>query len=564
MQAKTSKRNGGASARRTSVDAVVIGAGFAGLYMLHRLRKLGLSVVVFERGDGVGGTWYWNRYPGARCDTESMTYSYSFSGDLEQEWEWSERYALQSEILAYANHVAERFDLLRDIELNTAVRSVVFDELEQTWQVTTEGGEKVSARFCISAVGCLSAATMPDYPGLKDYTGEWYHTGRWPHEPVSFAGKRIGIIGTGSSGVQSTIAIAKEAAHLHVFQRTPNYSIPAWNGPLAREDAAKLKENYAAWREAARYSQIGIPFESNGKSAKSVPVEEREREFEAAWAEGGFNFVMSYPDLLMDIESNRTAADFVERKIRATVNDPAVADLLIPKDHPIGTKRLCVDTGYYETFNRDNVTLVDIRNAPIETITAEGLRTRDASYALDVIVFATGFDAITGPLLKIDIRGRGGERLVDKWAEGPRTYLGLATAGFPNLFMITGPGSPCVLSNMLTSIEQHVDWMVTCIERMRDEGSATIEPNVQAEDDWVKTVHEVGHTTLYPMANSWYTGANIPGKVRMFTPYAGGVGTYRQICDAVAEKNYEGFTFTPTGARSRVSDDRPAVQTQGR
>ena len=524
-------------------DAVIIGAGFAGMLMLHRLRELGLSARVYERGNGVGGTWYWNRYPGARCDTESMTYSYSFSNDLEQEWQWSERYAPQAEILAYANHVADRFDLRRDIHFETAVQSAVFDQAGHCWNVATSRGEAVSARFCISAVGCLSAATLPDIAGLQDFKGEWYHTGQWPHEPVSFAGKRVGIIGTGSSGVQSTIAIAAQAAYLHVFQRTPNYSIPAWNGPLAPSDAARIKANYSAWREAARYSQIGIPFESNGKSAKAVPAEEREREFEAAWAEGGFNFVMAYPDLLLDIESNRTAAEFVERKIRATVQDPAVAALLIPKDLPIGTKRLCVDTGYYETFNRDNVTLVDIRTSPIEAITANGLRTGDASYDLDMLIFATGFDAITGPLLKIDIRGCGGERLADKWADGPRTYLGLATAGFPNFFMITGPGSPCVLSNMLTSIEQHVEWMVDCIASMQNTGSTTIEAQTDAENAWVQTVHEVGHTTLYPLVESWYTGTNIPGKTRMFTPYAGGVGTYRRICTAVADNGYQGFAL---------------------
>tara|TARA_R110002096_G_scaffold53317_2_gene138604 strand:- start:2000 stop:3697 length:1698 start_codon:yes stop_codon:yes gene_type:complete len=531
-------------------DAVIIGAGFAGMYMLYRLRQLGLSARVYERGDGVGGTWYWNRYPGARCDTESMTYSYSFSTELEQEWQWTERYAPQTEILAYANHVADRFDLRRDIQFETQVRSAAFDETRRCWIITTEHGEAVSARFCISAVGCLSAATLPEFPGLENFEGEWYHTGKWPHQRISFAGKRVGIIGTGSSGVQSTIAIAPEAAHLHVFQRTPNYSIPAWNGPLAEQDVTRLKANYRAWREAARYSQIGIPFESNGKSAKAVPADEREREYESAWADGGFNFVMAYPDILTDIDSNRTAAEFVERKIREVVKDPVVADRLTPKDHPLGTKRLCIDTGYYETFNRKNVTLVDIREAPIEAITAEGVRTRDAHYDLDVIVFATGFDAITGPLLKIDIRGRGGEQLASKWAEGPRTYLGLATAGFPNFFMITGPGSPCVLSNMLTSIEQHVDWIADCIEKMQERHLDTIEPHMNAENAWVQTVHDVAHTTLYPLAKSWYTGTNIPGKVHMFTPYAGGVGTYREICDNITENDYEGFTFASANARS--------------
>ncbi len=524
-------------------DAVVIGAGFAGLYMLHRLRKLGMTVRVFERGDGVGGTWYWNRYPGARCDTESMTYSFSFDDDLQQQWEWSERYAPQAEILEYANHVAERFGLKRDIELNTSITSAHYDDTSARWIVTDERGRTVSARFLVSAVGCLSAAALPDYPGLTDFAGEWYHTGRWPHEPVSFTGKRVGIVGTGSSGVQSTIAIAPQAKHLTVFQRTPNYSVPAWNGPLDPDATRQLKENYADWRERSRYAQIGIPFDSNGKAAKSVPADERERDFEAAWAEGGFNFVMSYPDLLTDIESNRLAADFVERKIRQKVQDPKIAQMLIPTDHPLGTKRLCVDTGYYETFNRDNVTLVDLRAAPIERITKTGLRTSAAEYELDMLVFATGFDAITGPLMKLDIRGRGGLSLREKWAEGPRTYLGLSTVGFPNFFMITGPGSPSVLSNMLMSIEQHVDWMVDCIAMMQARGLESMEPTADAENAWVQTVHEVGHMTLYPHVASWYTGANIPGKQRLFTPYAGGVGAYRRVCEEVVEKDYEGFAF---------------------
>ncbi len=528
-------------------DAVIIGAGFAGLYMLHRLRELGMTVRVFERGDGVGGTWYWNRYPGARCDTESMTYSFSFSDELQQEWEWTERYAPQAEILAYANHVAERFDLKRDIQFETNIACAHYDEGAGRWLVADDAGNTVSARFLVSAVGCLSAAALPDYPGLADFRGEWYHTGRWPHEPVSFAGKRVGLVGTGSSGVQSTIAIAPQAKHLTVFQRTPNYSIPAWNGPLDEQATRELKKHYAEWRARSRYAQIGIPFDSNGKSAKLVPPEERERDYEAAWAEGGFNFVMAYPDLLTDLESNRTAAEFVARKIREKVEDPKVAEMLIPTDHPLGTKRLCIDTGYYETFNRDNVTLVDIRSAPIERITATGIRTASANYSadypLDTIVFATGFDAITGPLMKLDIRGRGGIGLREKWADGPRTYLGLSSVGFPNFFMITGPGSPCVLSNMLMSIEQHVDWMAECIAMMQSRGIRSIEPTLDAENAWVQTVHDVGHTTLYPHAQSWYTGANIPGKLRMFTPYAGGVGTYRRVCEEVVAKGYEGFVL---------------------
>jgi cyclohexanone monooxygenase len=527
-------------------DAVVIGAGFAGMYMLYRLLQLGFTARAYERGNDVGGTWYWNRYPGARCDTESMTYSYSFSKELEQEWVWSERYAPQSEILDYARHVADRFDLRRDIQFETDVKTAHYDAAGEVWRVTTDRGDEVTARFCISAVGCLaSAAALPDYPGLNDFKGARYHTGRWPHEPVDLTGKRVGIVGTGSSGVQSTIAIAPVAAHLYVFQRTPNYSVPAWNGPLEAEEQSRIKAAYTDWREAARYSQIGIPFDGNDKSAKLQSAEEREREYERRWAEGGFNFVMSYPDLLTDLESNRTAAEFVERKIREKVKDPALAARLIPDDHPLGTKRLCVDTGYYETFNRDNVTLVDIRKAPIERITPDGIRTGEADYALDVIIFATGYDAITGPLLKIDIRGRDGLALRDKWREGPRNYLGLATVGFPNLFTITGPGSPSVLSNMLTSIEQHVDWIADCLDFIRRHGIKAVEPTPEAEDSWVRSVTEIGNTTLYPHTKSWYTGTNIPGKPRMFTPYAGGVGTYRRLCDDVVAKGYEGFAMVP-------------------
>ncbi|MFT4561505.1 MAG: cyclohexanone monooxygenase [Gammaproteobacteria bacterium] len=548
------------SAARVDFDAIVIGAGFAGLYMLHRLRQLGLSARVYERGGGVGGTWYWNRYPGARCDTESVTYSYSFSEPLEQEWVWTERYATQPEILRYADHVADRFDLRSDIQLETSVQSAVYDEANSYWQVRTDRDEQVTARFVISAMGCLSAAALPDYPGLSDFSGELHHTGQWPHEPIDFSGKRVGIIGTGSSGVQSTTAIAPQAAHLFVFQRTPNYSVPAWNGPLEPATLDAHKANYREWRAASRYAQIGIPFESNDKSAKAVPPKERERDFEAAWADGGFNFVMAYPDLLTDLESNRTAADFVARKIREKVDDPATAASLIPNDHPIGTKRMCVDTGYYETFNRDNVTLVDIRKSELTHITANGVQTTDGHYELDMLIFATGFDAITGPLLKLDIRGRDGVRLQDKWADGPRTYLGLASAGFPNFFMITGPGSPCVLSNMLMSIEQHVEWIGECIQHMHERGAVHVEAAAEAERDWVQTVHEVGHTTLYPMTKSWYTGTNIDGKIRMFTPYAGGVGTYREICEDVVANGYTGFVFGDADPQSQQVPELTATQ----
>jgi cyclohexanone monooxygenase len=527
----------------TDVDVVVVGAGLAGMYLLHRLRKLSFSVRVFETGDDVGGTWYWNRYPGARCDVESMEYSYSFSEELQQEWCWSERYAGQAEILRYVNHVAERFDLRRDIRSKTRVVSAHFDDSGTRWRITTEHGERVTARFCIMAVGCLSTAQIPAIPGLDTFQGRWYHTGRWPHEAVDFSGQRVGVIGTGSSGIQSIPVIAREAAHLYVFQRTPNYAFPACNAPLDPDDERRVKASYAELRQAERTSRAGYMIDRGEVPALSVSPNEREREYARRWERGGFGYTSAYNDLLTDAVANETAAEYVRARIREIVRDPVVAELLSPKDHPIGTKRLPLDSGYYETYNRDNVTLVDIRSSPIEAITPTGLRTGAAEYALDSIVFATGFDAMTGPLFGIDIQGRGGCSLREKWSAGPRTYLGIASAGFPNLFMITGPGSPSVLSNMIVSIEQHVDWTIDCLTCLRDRGLNRIEPELSAEDAWVAHVNEIAHATLYPQANSWYMGANIPGKPRIFMPYVGGVGTYRQLCDEIAEVGYRGFTL---------------------
>jgi cyclohexanone monooxygenase len=527
------------------IDAVVVGAGFAGLYMLHRLRGLGLSTRLFEAGDGVGGTWYWNRYPGARCDVESMDYSYSFSDELQQEWWWTERYAAQPEILRYIEHVAERFDLRRDIQLSTRVTAAVFDEASARWTIETDRGDRVSARFCIMATGCLSAAQVPGFPGLETFRGPRYHTGQWPHEGVDFTGQRVGVIGTGSSAIQSIPIIAAQARHLFVFQRTPNFSVPAHNAPLDPDYERSVKASYAEFRRQARESRIGFVVERSEVSALALTPEERQREYEKRWRRGGLGFTATYVDLLTNAEANETAAEFCRAKIRAIVRDPAVAELLAPRDYPVGTKRMCVDTRYYETFNRPNVTLVDLRRAPIEAITPEGLRTGEAAYTLDSLVFATGFDAMTGALLAIDVRGRGGRTLRQAWAEGPRTYLGLAVAGFPNLFTITGPGSPSVLSNMIVSIEQHVDWIADCLASLRERGAAAIEATVEAQAGWVAHVDEIGQATLYPRASSWYMGANIPGKPRVFMPYVGGVGAYRQRCDAVAAAGYEGFALTP-------------------
>ena len=439
--------------RETDVDVLIVGAGFSGIYMLHRCRELGLSARVIEAGAGPGGTWYWNRYPGARCDVESMTYSYSFLDDLQREWTWTERYARQPEILRYVDHVVERLDLGRDIQFETRVTRAAFEEATNRWSIETDDGARVSAKFCVMATGCLSTPSLPKYKGLDRFEGEWYHTGRWPHEAVDFTGKRVGVVGTGSSAIQSIPVIAAQADHLTVFQRTPNFSVPAWNGPLDDEAVRTWKARYPELRERARHSRVGDIFEISETSALDLPSDERERVFEKRWRQGSFNMLASFSDLITSKEANDFAVEFVHKKIRERVDDPEVAELLCPKDHPFGTKRLCVDTDYYETYNRDNVSLVDVKAAPIEEITPQGLRAGGKEYALDAIVFATGFDAMTGTLLNIDIRGRDGVAFKEKWSDGPRTYLGLAVAGFPNLFTVTGPGSPSVLSNMMTSIE---------------------------------------------------------------------------------------------------------------
>jgi cation diffusion facilitator CzcD-associated flavoprotein CzcO len=523
-------------------DAVIVGAGFAGMYMLHRLRGMGLSVRVFEAGSGVGGTWYWNRYPGARCDVESMQYSYQFSDELQQEWVWSERYAPQPEILRYANHVADRFDLRRDIQFDTRVFSAIFDEAEGRWVLEISTGERVTATYCVMATGCLSSANMPKFAGIDSFQGETYHTGHWPHEGVDFGGKRVGVIGTGSSAIQSIPILARKAAHLYVFQRTPNYTIPAHNGPLDPAYQAAVKADYAGLRARAKATVPGLDFDFNMVSALAVGEEECQREFEARWAHGGLPFLGAFGDLLYNKAANDLAAEFVRGKIREIVYDPEVAELLSPRN-VFGCKRLCVDTGYWETYNRPNVTLIDVSDEPIEAITPAGIQVKGQDYAVDAIVFATGFDAMTGALLKIDIRGTGGQTLKDKWREGPKTYLGLGIAGFPNLFTITGPGSPSVLTNMLPSIEQHVEWIADCIGYLRDNGVARIEARAEAEESWVAHVGEVAGGSLRSTCSSWYIGANVPGKPRVFMPYIGGFPAYVQKCDAVAANGYEGFVL---------------------
>ena len=524
------------------LDAVVIGAGFAGLYMVHRLREQGFSVHGFERGDGVGGTWYWNRYPGARCDSEIMFYSFSFLTDLEQEWPLTERYPGQPDILRYLEEVAGRLDLHKDFTFGAEVTAVEFDEAASLWRLRTAQGHQATARYVVTAVGCLSAANQPAFPGAAAFAGLSLHTGNWPLEPVSFAGKRVAVIGTGASGIQAIPVIAEQAAHLTVFQRTPQFTIPAENGPLDEQFVALWKQNYPEWRRRARHSAAGFPYTPSVTSALEVPEDERRATFEAAWGAGGFTFLSgTFRDLVLNEEANKTAADYVRSKIDEIVRDPQVADMLKPRDFPIGTKRLPLDTNYYETFNRANVTLVDLRRTPVEEVTPAGIRTSAAQHDLDVIVYATGFDALTGPLEALGIRGRGGQPLADAWREGPRTYLGVAVPGFPNLFTITGPGSPSVLSNMPVSIEQHVEWIGDCLAWLRGQGAGTIEATEQAAADWTDHVQQVASATLHPKAATWYMGANIPGKPRVFLPYIGGVGSYRDHCAAVAADGYRGF-----------------------
>lgn len=532
--------------RKTDLDAIVIGGGFAGLYMLSCLRdKLGLSARVYEAGSDVGGTWYWNRYPGARCDSESIYYMFSdhLSKDILQEWTWSERYAAQPEILRYLQYVADKLDLRRDIQFNTRIATAVFDEALNRWEITTDAGERVSARFFITAVGCLTTPYTPTFKGLETFQGDSYHTARWPEEEVDFTGKRVAVIGTGATAVQVVPEVAKQAAHLYVFQRTPSHDLPGQNRPLDQAYVREIKANYEDIWQTARETRGGFPYPVAHASALDVTPEERRRVYEDAWEKGGLGFGFgTFSDLLINKESNDTAVEFLSSKIHEIVHDPKVADLLAPK-YPFFTKRPPLEHGYYEAFNRDNVTLVDVRRSPIGEITPKGVRAGDAEYEVDCIIYATGFDAMTGALFAIDIRGRDGLPLKEKWADGPRTYLGLTTQGFPNMFMITGPQSPSVLTNMPVSIEQHADWIAGCIAYMRGRGFERIEPLREAEDGWVAHHNQLADMTLIPQTDSWWVGANIPGKQRLLYPYVGGLDNYRRACDQVAEKGYEGFAL---------------------
>jgi len=529
-------------------DAVVIGAGFSGMHMLKSLRdKLGLKVRVYEAGETVGGTWYWNRYPGARCDSDSYIYCFTWDRQLLQEWEWSERYPEQPEILRYLEHVAKRHDLKRDIQFNTRVIGAEFDETTNLWTVHTDKGEDVTARYLIAGVGTLSTTNMPSFKGLETFKGKWYHTSRFPHSGVDFTAKRVAVVGTGATAVQAIPEIAQQSKQLTVFQRTANYCVPARNGKVDPELVKARKADYDAVVKRVRESPFGQERYAIPKSVLETTPEEREREFDRMWDAGGFDFwIANYQDMLVDQAANEVCADYIRRKIRKTVKDPSVAERLMPKGHAYGTKRQPLDTNYYETFNKDNVLLVDAStDGPIEEITENGIRAGGKDYEFDIIVFATGFDAMTGPLKALNLKGRGGRTLDQEWADGPHTYLGISVVGFPNLFTITGPQSPSVLSNMPVSIEQHVEWITDCIDAMRSAGKTTIEATPRAQDEWVAHVNETIAGTLMTSANSWYMGANIAGKPRAFLPYLDpeGVGGYRKRCDEIAAKGYEGFAL---------------------
>ena len=532
-------------------DVVIVGAGLAGLYMLHRVRSLGLSVRVYEAGDDVGGTWYWNRYPGARCDVPSLEYSYSFDPELEQEWEWSERYATQPEILRYVEHVTERYDLRRDITFGARVESAVYREHANRWVVTTDAGEQVSATWFVTAAGCLSAPKPPETQGIDTFRGPVLATSSWPREGVDFSGQRVGVVGTGSSGIQVIPLVAEQARSLTVFQRTPNYTVPARNAALDPDFQREWKARYREHRAAALQARTGILVERGTKRALEASAEERAQRFEKCWHAGAFAcYTASYTDLVTDLAANETVAEYLRGKIREMVGDPELAEDLTPRDYPFGTKRVCLDTGYYETFRRDDVSLVNLRRTPIVEVTPRGIRTTEREHEFDALIFATGFDAVTGPLLRMDIRGRGGVALRDKWSAGPRSYLGLQVSGFPNMFTITGPGSPSIISNVIVSIEQHVEWIAECLRYLRDSGIDSIEPEPDAEADWVDHVQEVAAATLYPRAASWFTGANVPGKPQVFLPYLGGVPAYRQKCEEVVAARYEGFVLDRRAVRA--------------
>ena len=533
------------------LDVLVVGAGFAGVYAVHASRKAGLDVLCLEAGAGVGGTWFFNRYPGARCDVESIDYSYSFDDDLQSEWVWSERYATQPEILAYIEHVVERFDLMSSIRLETRVTAAHFDEEASVWRVTTSTGGHHVARHLVFATGSLSVPNRPDLPGLDDFAGDVLFTAQWPDPAPSLEGRRVAVVGTGSSGIQSIPVIAREAAELTVFQRTPNYSVPVANRPLTEEDQRRIREEYPERRRKSRLSGGGSPYVAHARIAEECEPEERLAALEKGWTTGGVLFGKTFPDQYTNLVANDYAREFAEAKIKAIVDDPEVALRLIPQGQPIGAKRICTDSGYYETYNRDNVSLVNLREEPITSIAPWGIKTSSSSYEVDVLVFATGFDALTGALARIDVRGVDGVRIQDAWADGPVTYLGVQVPGFPNLHLVNGPGSPGVLANMVMHAELQFDWVLRMISAVAERGALRVEPRADAAEKWTAHVDEAAEQTVFVRADSWYLGANIEGKTRRFMLYTGGLGTYMGICEEVAANGYEGFVFTAAGPAGR-------------
>lgn len=526
------------------LDVVVVGAGFAGIYALHATREAGFSVVCLEAADGVGGTWHFNRYPGCRCDVESVDYSYSFDEKLQEEWVWSERYATQPEILSYINHVVDRFDLRRDIELNSRVESARFDEPSSRWLLTTGDGREYHARYVLFATGALSTPLTPDIPGVADFAGEVYYTAQWPDPGPGFTGKRVGVIGTGSSGIQAVPVIAEEADALTVFQRTANYSVPAHNRAITAEDRERIRQEYPARRVKSRMSGGGSPHEAHPKKTTEASEQERQAAFEKTWRNGGVLFSKTFPDQLKDLEANRYAQRFFEAKLREKVHDHQILADLTPNDHPLGTKRICTDSGYYETFNREHVRLVNLRRDPIARITADAVVTESGRHELDALIFATGFDAMTGTLNQINPEGLDGARIRDAWADGPETYLGMTIPDFPNMFVLNGPGSPAVLANMVLTSEQQVDWIVRLLTEARDRGITQVEPRVDAAQKWGARVDEFARHTLFHHADSWYVGANVEGKKRTFMLYAAGLGSYTTDCETARTNGYEGLVLS--------------------
>ncbi|MFT5172942.1 MAG: cyclohexanone monooxygenase [Gammaproteobacteria bacterium] len=547
--------SGTCAALAERVDVVVVGAGLAGLYILHCLRTRGLSARAFEAGSDVGGTWYWNRYPGARVDVESMQYSYNFSDELIREWTWTEKFAAQPELLRYINHVADRFDLRRDVKFNTRVTSALFDDETNHWTLQTEQGDVATAPYCIMATGSLSKPYRPPFPGLEGFSGDWYHTATWPHEEVDFAGKRVGIIGTGSTGIQAIPVVAAQAKHLTIFQRTANYSTPSRNRPLADEEQRTFNARREQWQDEVRHTFAAMTGFPVPRSHYDDTPQQRRRLLEERWLAGGMpqSMLATYKDINVDVEANALVANFIREKIRDIVKDPEVADILSPSEElPLGSKRPPIDTDYYETFNRDNVTLVDVKTAPIERVTANGINTSEAQYDLDAIIFATGFDAMTGTLLAIDIGTRAGVALKDLWTNGPVSYLGLMVAGMPNLFMINGPGSPSVKVNMIIALEQHTDWIMALLDHLGSGAQDRVEATDEAQAAWVEHTREVAEATLFAAPDSWYVGANIPGKKRVFMPYLGGFEKYWKLCEEIAAEGYRGFVLSRNEHARRV------------